>query len=182
MDVGRVLPYIVIVGDGETIVTRIIGWLACAGAVLLLVVAMVTGTAPAQAATDAARVTGAWVRLAAVPGRPAAGYFTLRAGTRPVELVAVGSPLARVELHAMSMAGGVMKMDTLPSVRVAGGAQTSFTPGAAHLMLFDLPATVTPGATVPLTFRFADGTSLRVDAAARAAGADAPMSTAHGAN
>ncbi len=150
---------------------QVMGWLACAGAVVLLVVAMVTGTAPAAAATGP-WVTNAWVRLAAVPGHPAAGYFTLSAGPRAVELSAVASPLARIELHGMSMAGGVMRMDKLPSVKILAGQTGGFAPGGAHLMLFDLPASVKPGATLPLTFRFADGTTIKVDAVVRAAGAD----------
>jgi len=155
--------------------TRIFGWLACGGAVVLLIVAMVTGVVPAVAATGVARVTDAWVRLAAVPGRPAAGYFTVIAGTAPAELTAVVSPLARVELYGMSMAGGVMRMDPLPSVRVAAHGRATFAPDGRHLMLFDLPARVKPGAVVPLTFRFADGTAVKVDARARAAGAEPPM-------
>lgn len=153
---------------------RMIGWLACAGAVLLLVVAMVTGMAPAVASTGATRVTGAWVRLAAVPGRPAAGYFSLAAGDHAIVLKSVRSPLARVEIHSMSMAGGVMRMDPLPAVRVAAGERVDFASGRRHLMLFDVAASVTPGATVPLSFDFADGTRLRVDAVAKAAGAPDP--------
>lgn len=158
--------------------TRIVGWLACAGAAVLLIVAIVLGTAPVSAATKV-RVTDAWVRLAAVPGRPAAGYFTLLAGPTPVELTGVASPLARVELHAMSMAGDVMRMDTLRSVRVAAEGRTSFAPGGNHLMLFDLPATVVPGAAVPLTFRFADGTTVKADAIAHNPRTAAPTATAH---
>ena len=145
--------------------TRIAGWLACAGAAVLLIVAMVLGTAPVSAATKV-RVTDAWIRLAAVPGRPAAGYFTLLAGPSPVELTGVASPLARVELHAMSMAGGVMRMNTLRSVRVAAEARISFAPAGNHLMLFNLPASIAPGASVPLIFRFADGATIKVDATA----------------
>lgn len=164
--------------------TRVMGWIACVGAVMLLVVAMVSGVSGAAAdaattrsnsRTDRARIDGAWVRLAAVPGRPGAGYFTLHAGTVPVELVAVSSPLARVELHSSSMAGGVMRMDRLPSVRVAAGGTAAFAPGGSHLMLFDVAASVRPGATVPLTLTFADGRTVRVDAAVQAAGAAAPM-------
>ena len=69
--------------------TRVFGWLACAGAVALLVVAMVSGTSPAAAAAAGVRVTAATVQLAVVPGRPAAGYFTLTAGTTPAELTDV---------------------------------------------------------------------------------------------
>lgn len=161
---------------------RLLGWLACAGAVALLVVAMITGTTAEAAAS--ARVTGALVRLAAVPGRPAAGYFTLTAGATPVELTRVVSPSARVELHGTSMAGDVMRMDRLPSVRVAAGGRVVFAPGGAHLMLFDVPARVRPGTTLPLTFTFADGTTARADAAVVAAGTDpmAAMPGMHGAH
>ena len=147
---------------------RILGWLACVGAVALLVVAMVTGTG----ASAAGRPGGDRRGRAAVggAGRTAAGYFTLAAGGTAVELNGVASPPARIELHGMSMAGDVMRMNTLPSVRVAAGHAVRFAPGGAHLMIFDLPATVKPGATVPLTFALADGTRLRVAAAVVAAG------------
>lgn len=157
---------------------KVFGWLACVGAGVLLIVAMITGTAPAAAATGP-HISGAWVRLSAVPGHPAAGYFTLSAGSTPVELTSVVSPLARIELHGMSNAGGVMRMISLPSVRVAAGKQVSFSPAGNHLMMFDVPATVRPGTTLPLTFRFADGTTVKADAAARAAGADTPMAMPH---
>ncbi len=154
------------------------GWLACVGAVALLVVAMVTGVAPASAApagpAPAAHIADAWVRLAAVPGRPAAGYFALTARDRPVEVTAVAAPGARVELHGMSMAGGVMRMDRLPSVRAVPGATVRLAPGGAHLMLFDVPARVRPGSTLPLTFTFADGSAQTVAAAVVAAGAPPP--------
>ena len=151
---------------------RVVGWLACVGAVALLVVAMVTGTT--AEAGGPARVTGATVRLSAVPGRPAAGYFTLTAGATPVELTGVASPPARVELHAMSMAGDVMRMDKLPSVRVGAGGTVRFAPGGSHLMLFGVPASVRAGGTLPLTFAFSDGTTIRVAATVVAAGAE-PM-------
>jgi copper(I)-binding protein len=157
------------------------GWLACGGAVVLLVAAMVIGSVPADASPPAARITAAAVRLSVVPGRPAAGYFTLTAGAAPVELTAVTTPLARVELHAMSMAGGVMRMDKLPSVRVAAGQAVLFMPGGSHLMLFDVGAGVHPGTTLPLTFRFADGSATTVNAAVES-GIGETMSMPHGAH
>ena len=152
---------------------RWFGWLACVGAVALLVVAMVTGST-ATAAAALPRVTDAVVRLAVVPGRPAAGFFTLTAGSAPVELTGVASPVARVELHGMSMAGRVMRMDRLKSVRVGAGQSARFAAGGSHLMLFDLPPSVRPGSTLPLVLTLADGSRLRVDAVV-AAGTSMPM-------
>jgi copper(I)-binding protein len=151
-------------------VERIIGWTACGAAVALLVVAMLLST-PAQAA-ETTHVSAASVRLPAVSGRPGAGYFTLHGGAGGATLVGVVSPLAtRIELHSNNMAGGVMRMDTLPAVKVGAGESVSFSPGGNHLMIFGLAATLKPGATVPLTFRFADGRTVKVDATTVAAGA-----------
>lgn len=171
-------------------VMRIFGWLACVVAIALLVAAMVTGAhadpvragRPAISAT-APRITDVRVRLHVVSGRPAVGYFVLSAGTTPVELVRVTSAAKRTELHSISMAGGIMRMDTLASVRVAAGHVVRFVPGSAHLMLFDLPASIGPGASLPLTFVFANGTTMRV-AAVVAAGAEAamPMAIPNGAH
>mgnify|MGYP001552999703 CR=1 FL=1 len=59
----------------------------------------------------------------------------------------------------------------------ARGATVTFAPGGKHLMLFDMPPAIRPGAKVPLTFTFADGRTLKVDAKAIAAG-DAPPTPA----
>ena len=163
---------------------RIFGWLACFGALALLILAMTTGTR--VSAANAVRIDHATVRLSPVPGRPAAGYFTITAGSAAVELTGVVAAHARVELHGMSMAGNVMRMNRLPSVRVAAGRTVRFAPGGSHLMIFDLPATAS-GATMPLTFAFADGTRVDVTASVVAAGAAAmpmtmPMPMPHGAH
>ncbi len=163
--------------------TRILGWLACAVSIVLLVIAMVTGTAPASATAvreaQAVRITGAWIRLAAVPGRPAAGYATLSAAA-PAVVTGVTSPLARVELHDMTMAGGVMRMDRLRSLRLGAGQTVRFAPGGAHLMLFDVPGSVRPGTALRLNFAFADGSSMAIDAPVRSATAPPALPTTHG--
>lgn len=114
-------------------------------------------------------VRDAWVRLPAVAGRPAAGYMTL-AATRPARLVSAVSPLAaRIELHNASMAGGVMRMDKLPAVELRPGAPFAFKPGGAHLMLYGVSKAAKRGGTLPVTLRFADGATLKVDAMLHAA-------------
>ncbi len=154
---------------------RAIGWGACAGAVLLLIVALIGVRVQAAAGT---RVSDAVVRLAAVPGRPGAGYFTVSGG--PATLESVSSPLAsRIELHSSSMAGGVMRMDALPSVKLRAGEIVRFAPGGNHLMIFGLRSDVKTGATVPLDFHFAGGRVVRVTATTVAPGGDVmPMDKA----
>ena len=105
------------------------------------------------------QVTQAWVRLPAVPGQPAAGYFTLRGGRADERLVKIESTLAaRTEMHA-SMTGphGMATMTPLTAVDVAAGAVVRFAPGGAHAMLSGLDRAVVPGTAVPLRFGFASG-------------------------
>ncbi|WP_425228133.1 copper chaperone PCu(A)C [Sphingomonas sp.] len=103
---------------------------------------------PAQPSVD-----GAWVRLPAVPGRPAAAYFTLHGGSADVTLVGVGATgAARAELHE-SMANG---MRPLAGVPVAAGASVTFAPGGKHVMLFAVDPRLTPGKTMPLQLHLAD--------------------------
>lgn len=119
--------------------------------------------------------SGAWIRLPAVTGRPAAAYFTLHGGTAPAVLLSVRTPVAiRTELHETTTgAGGMMSMAPVEQVDLAPGATVEFAPGGKHVMLFDVAPDVKPGEKVPLTFAFADGKSVEVQADVRAAGDDA---------
>jgi copper(I)-binding protein len=125
---------------------------------------------PAPAASDA------WVRLAAVPGRPAAAYFTLHGGTADAVLAQISAPgIKRIELHESRMtAAGTMAMDALASVPVPAGSTVPFAPAGRHAMLFDVPAGVVAGSMLPLTLRFADGAAVEVPAQVIAAGDAAP--------
>ncbi len=118
----------------------------------------------------------AYVRLAAVPGRPAAAYFMLKGGVEDATLVRVEARgVRRAELHGSRMTGnGMATMDSLPNVPVPAGADVAFAPGGRHVMLFDVPATVATGTALPLTLRFADGEAVHVLAKVIAAGDAAP--------
>lgn len=146
---------------------RAVGFGAVATAVVLLIFALLVGVrVEAAAGLEAEAAT---VRLAAVPGRPAAGYVTLSGAD--ATLVSVSSPLAsRIEMHSSTMAGGVMRMDRLTTATVRAAAPLVFAPGGSHLMIFGLHD-VKQGGTVPLLFTFKGGRTLRVEARAVAAGA-----------
>lgn len=121
-------------------------------------------------------VDHAWVRLAAVPGRPSAAYFTLRGGTDPARLIAVASPSAGdIELHdSMTGAGGMTTMAKLDGVDVAPGGRIAFAPGGRHAMVYGLAPGIAPGGRVKLSFRFAKGQPQVLDAKAVAAGDPSP--------
>lgn len=127
-----------------------------------------------------------WVRLAAVPGRPAAGYFTLRGGSVPARLVAIESPKATsIELHESmkssgdatgmaGMTGAMMTMKPVEGIDVPARGTVRFAPGGYHAMIFGLDPAIKAGDSVPLSFRFAKGPSLAVEARAVAAGDPGP--------
>lgn len=122
-------------------------------------------------------VEDAWVRLPAVPGRPAAGYATVRGDASSDRvLVGVSSPAAkRAELHeSMAGHGGMMAMQPLRHVAIAKGEAASFAPGGKHIMLFGLSPDLRAGGSVPMTFAFEDGAKVTVDAKLVAAGDPAP--------
>jgi copper(I)-binding protein len=120
-------------------------------------------------------VEHAWVRLAAVKSRPAAAYFTLHGGPKPATLIAVSSDVAvRSEMHQSMNAGGMATMTPLDRIAIPAGTDVAFTPGGRHVMLFDVNPGIKPGRAMTLTFTFADGTRIPLDADVVGAGDPAP--------
>jgi len=122
-------------------------------------------------------VSDAWVRLAAVPGRPAAGYFTLHGGPTDATLISVATDVAvRTEMHEMKAGptAGAMTMDAVQQLPVRAKQEVRFAPGGKHLMLFDLNPSVKPGGKLTFTFTFADGVRIEQPASVIAAGDPAP--------
>lgn len=142
----------------------------------LTMAALILAAAGCSAQAAAPVADDAYVRLAAVPGRPAAGYFALRGGAKDTTLVRVEAPgMSRAEMHGSRMtASGMVTMESLATVPVPAKTDVAFAPGGRHVMLFDLPQTVRPGSLVPLTLRFADGAAAKVEAKVIAAGDVAP--------
>ncbi len=147
--------------------------LRAAALVLLIAAPTLAAPPPVKEAWDqtSAVASNAWVRAAAVPGRPAAGYLTIKGGGQPDTLVEVTAPGVRVEMHSMSMDGGVMKMAKLDSVPVPAGATVGFAPGGNHLMIFGMSGAPK---TLPLTLKFRSGATLTTTADVRAPSDAAP--------
>ena len=120
-------------------------------------------------------VAAAWVSLPAVPGRPGAAYFTLKAGPRPMRLTGIQSAVVRrIELHEGGMRGGMMTMRPLADVAVPAGSTVAFAPGGNHAMLFGIDPAIAPGTAVPLRFDFAGGRSVEVEAKTVGPGGSSP--------
>lgn len=127
-------------------------------------------TAPVKEAWDrtAPRAIAASINRNPVPGRPSAGYVTIEGGGQPDRLVGATAPGTRIELHSMSMTGGVMQMRKLEALPVPAGSRAVFAPGGNHLMIFGLTSAMK---SLEITFDFASGKTARVVAPIHAAGA-----------
>lgn len=91
------------------------------------------------------------------PGITAVGFLTVINDGPADRLVAVESPAAgRVEIHEMSMAGGLMRMRALPDgVAVPAQGRLALAPGGYHLMLIEPAQALAVGEELPLTLVFA---------------------------
>jgi copper(I)-binding protein len=127
----------------------------------------------AAAPNAAAAATGPIVRLAAVPGRPAAGYFDYRVAGDRGALLSVSSPqAARVEMHETMNRGGMSEMRAIARIPVRDGDTLSFTPGGRHLMLFDIARDVAAGGRIDLILHFERGEPVTIPATMVPTGGD----------
>lgn len=106
-------------------------------------------------------VDDAWVRLPAVPGRPAAAYFTIEGGERTETLIAARTASAgRVELHETVATG----MRPIADVPLPAKQDVVFAPGGKHVMLYDVAASVKPGGKMMLELVLDRNQTLSVEA------------------
>jgi copper(I)-binding protein len=116
-------------------------------------------------------VDGAWVRLGAVPGRPAAGYFTVHGGPVPATLISVTTDVAiKSEMHETTTKGTMAQMAPLQRVEIPANTDVAFKPGGRHVMLFNMNPGIKRGSDLTFTFAFADGTRILYNADVIAAG------------
>lgn len=86
-------------------------------------------------------------------------------GARPVRLLSASSPIARkVEIHAMSIEKGVMRMRPMtgPLVVPARG-QLKFKAGSLHFMFVGLNSPLVEEDLVPMTLNFDHGVALEIE-------------------
>ncbi|MFA6122851.1 MAG: copper chaperone PCu(A)C [Sphingomonas sp.] len=116
-----------------------------------------------------------YIRLAAIPSRPAAAYFTIHGGPADTTLLSVSSDVSvKSELHESMMSGNMATMQPIGDLAIPAASTTVFKPGGKHLMLFDMNPGIKPGRAVTLTFTFSNNQRVLYDAPTIAAGAPAP--------
>jgi copper(I)-binding protein len=71
---------------------------------------------------------------------------------------------ARVEIHEMSMDGGVMRMRKVPGgLAIPEGQTVTLAPGGYHVMFIGLKAPFATGERIPTTLRFQKAGAVTVD-------------------
>ena len=134
--------------------------------------------AAAQAVTGAIAIVGPWSRETA-KGQDAGGAFMTIAnnGSETDRLVGGSTPVAGdVQVHTVSMDGGVMRMRQLgDGLEIPAGQSVTLRPGSFHIMLMQLKRPLAKGEAVPLTLHFEKAGDIDVELAVQPIGAEAPM-------
>lgn len=135
--------------------------------------------ATTETAASIIAVTEPWSRETS-EGQNAGGAFMTIAntGTAADRLTGGSTPVAgRVEIHTMTMDGGVMRMRQLADgLEVPAGGSVTLKPGSFHVMLMDLKQPLKAGDTVPLTLTLKDAGTVETELVVKPAGTMAPES------
>ena len=124
--------------------------------------------------THTIAITQAWARETAPGQVNGGGFLTItNSADRPDRLVSATSPAAAtVQLHSMSMDGGIMRMRELPQgIPVPAKGVVELKPGGLHIMFIGLKGPFKPGQTVMLTLHFEKAGTLHASLPVRAVAA-----------
>lgn len=125
----------------------------------------------------------AWSRATPPGAKVGAGYMVIEnKGAAADRLMGGSTPLAgSLEVHEMTMTGGVMKMRGLADgLEVPAGGEVALKPGSYHLMLLDLKQPLKEGDHVPVTLTFKNAGPMQVELSVKSIGAGAPGHAGHG--
>lgn len=141
---------------------------------ILLVSLLVAGAiAPSALAKPVAAkgvaIESAWIREAPPGARVIGGYATFRNLTgKDDRLMSITTDAAeQVEIHRMSMQGGMMRMEETPDLPLPAHAAVALKPGDRHFMLMHPKRPLRAGMKVPMTFAFARAGKVRLDVPVR---------------
>ncbi len=124
-----------------------------------------------------------WTRETAVGQADGGGFLSVtNAGKTGDMLLSVSSPAAReVQLHRMSMEGGVMRMRQLDGgIAIPAGQTVALKPGSYHLMFIGLKQQMKKGSFVPATLRFRNAGKVDVRFAVQPVTSTGPQEAGHG--
>jgi len=143
------------------------------GAVLVAAIAVA-----AQAAPRSISIEKPWARET-VEGQAAGGGFMtiVNNGQREDQLVSASSPASHeVQIHTMSMDGGVMRMRQLTDgLSIPAKGKVELKPRGLHIMFIGLKKPLRPGTSVPVTLKFRHAGSMTAQFNVQAMTAPVPM-------
>ncbi len=131
-----------------------------------------------QASPQAINIENPWARET-VEGQAAGGGFMtiVNNGHSADQLDSASSPASRdVQIHTMSMDGGVMRMRQITDgVPVPAKGRVEFKPHSLHIMFIGLKEPLRRGAAVPVTLNFRRAGSMTIQFRVQAMTAPMPM-------
>jgi len=123
-----------------------------------------------------------WSRETATGQAVGGGFMVVtNASAKPDRLVGATTDVAKeVQLHTMSMEGGVMRMRQVEGgIAVPAKGKLEMKPGGYHLMFMGLKRPLRKGERFPVTLRFQNAGSLKVQFAVQPVGSTEPIETDH---
>jgi len=143
------------------------------GAVLLCFFAAASMAAAHEYTLGSLKIVHPWTRATPAGATTAVGYLKItNTGSTPMRLTGATTAAAqRVEIHVMSMTGGVMSMRPVQGVDIAAGATVKLELGGIHLMLIGLRKPLLQEQMIPLTLAFAGGKTVAIELYVEAMGA-----------
>lgn len=124
-----------------------------------------------------------WTRETAAGQADGGGFMKLtNNGRSPDKLMSATSPASReVQLHNMTMVGGVMRMRQVTGgIALPAGKVVELKPGSYHIMFIGLKKPLTKGSKVPVTLKFQHAGKVNVQFAVRAITLTGPQEEPHG--
>lgn len=129
----------------------------------LVALSLLVAFSPAQA-NEILDINDAWVAEAPPVAPVMGGYMKIENKTgKLISITRASCPdFEKVEIHEMSMSGGMMKMRQIEKLDVPANGKVELKPGGYHLMLIKPKQTFKKGDTLIVTLYTADGQSQAV--------------------
>lgn len=123
-----------------------------------------------------------WTRETAPTQVVGGGFMKITNNSKAADrLVSATSPSAKeVQLHTMTMDGGVMRMRQLKDgIIIPAGQNVELKPGGLHVMFMGIKGPFKKDAKIPATLKFERAGTVNVTFAVQPVGAIAPMEGSH---
>jgi hypothetical protein len=123
-----------------------------------------------------------WSRETAVGQTVGGGFLSIsNSGNREDRLLSGTTPVAaEVQLHTMTVDGGVMRMrQVTDGIAIPAKGSVDLKPGGYHIMFMGLKRQLRQGERVPVTLRFQRAGTVTVQFAVQPVGSTGPMEAGH---